>query len=116
MSIKATTAQTNIMSDSVMVDGHGGGGGGGASAVPMGNGDGGVANNSDADKVVYRKPRNRGGGGGGGAGGAKERFTNPNGVFSRPKSEYISPCEFNNWPFLNIICLLIFFICKHVGV
>ena len=98
------------MSDSVMVDGHGGGGGGGggASAVPMGNGDGGVANNSDADKVVYRKPRNRGGG----AGGAKERFTNPNGVFSRPKSEYISPCECNSRPFLNV---LIFFICKHVG-
>lgn len=100
------------MSDSVMVDGHGGGGGGGASAVPMGNGDGGVANNSDVDKVVYRKPRNRGGGGGGGAGGAKERFTNPNGVFSRPKSEYISPCECNIRPFLNV---LIFFICKHVG-
>ena len=72
------------MSDSLMVDGHGGGGG--ASAVAMGNGEG--VTNSDAEKVVYRKQRNRGGGG-----GTKERFTNPNGVFSRPKSEYISPCE-----------------------
>lgn len=62
-----------------MVDGHGG-----ASAV--GNGEG-VAN-SDTDKVVYRRPKNRGGGG-----GTKDRLTNPNGVFSRPKSEYISPCE-----------------------
>ena len=35
-----------------------------------------------ADKVVLRKRK----------GGGKERF-NPNGVFSRPKSEYISPCE-----------------------
>ena len=59
---------------------------GGASAVGNGTGEGVV--NSDTDKVVYRKPRNRGGGG-----GAKDRFTNPNGVFSRPKSEYISPCK-----------------------
>ena len=85
-----------------MVDGHGGGGGGGASAVAMGNGES-VTNNSDAaDKVVYRKPRNRGGGA-----GTKERFTNPNGVFSRPKSEYISPCKLS--PFLQIINLLNFF-------
>ena len=73
------------MSDALIVDG------GAASVVAMGNGEG-VANSDTDNKVVYRKPRNQVAG----RVGAKERFTNPNGVFSRPKSEYISPCELSH--------------------
>ena len=72
------------MTDSVvLVDG-------GASAVTVvasgiEGGEGVVSDNVAVDKVVRRKKR---------SGGAKERFNGTNGVFSRPKSEYISPCEY----------------------
>ena len=77
------------MTDPVMVDG-------GASAVAMGTGvgsgieggEGVFSDNATADKVVLRKKR----------GGPKDRFSGTNGVFSRPKSEYISPCEYIVYP------------------
>ena len=70
------------MTDSLMIDG-------GASTVPVGTGvgteggEGVVPDNLTTDKVVLRKRRV----------GSNQRFNGTNGVFSRPKSEYISPCE-----------------------
>lgn len=81
------------MTDSVMVDG-------GASAIAGGTGvgpgieggEGVVSDNVTLDKVVRRKKRS----------GAKERFNGTNGVFSRPKSEYISPCECMVTPYVVV--------------
>ena len=63
------------MSNSLMVDG-------GASATGT-EGEGVVSDVFTTDKVVLRKRK----------GGGKERLNGSNGVFSRPKSEYISPCK-----------------------
>lgn len=80
------------MTDSVMVDGGASAVAGGTLVGPAGieGGEGVVSDNVAMDKVVRRKKRS----------GVKERFNGTNGVFSRPKSEYISPCEYMLTPFL----------------
>ena len=64
------------MSNTLMVEG-----GGGTNAVGIEGGEGVADDNRTTDKVILRKRK---------AGGP---FNGSNGVFSRPKSEYISPCK-----------------------
>ena len=56
---------------------------GGASASGL-DGEGAVTDGFSENKVILRKRK----------AGGKERLNGSNGVFSRPKSEYISPCKF----------------------